>query len=142
MMSKAEVRAIVDENIRDLRNALQLNEWTVDIDYDANIDGRATCAADPMRFTARIVLNPGQLKNEKDVLDTLLHELLHIYHCEFDLYREAVRASVGDRVFKAMAPAFETGCERVVQRLCFLFRHTFNTTPKKLIAKVRREAAN
>ncbi len=139
MMSEAEVRKIVDENIRPLREALQLHGWFFRLRYSTSTGkNRATCASDPQRHEATITFNPGELVDEKDVLNVLLHELLHVYHAEFYLYWEAVKASVSGEVFDAMQPSYDNACEHLVEQVLCFFEHTLRTTPKKLIAAVRR----
>ena len=138
-MSKAEVRAIIDANIRDLAMALQLGGWRLILCYDGGLgqDG-ASCDTDPMRHIATITFNPGEFDDEKQVLNALLHELLHVYHAEFELYRDAVKTIVGDRLFAALDSTYQNACEHVVDNALSLLTLTFKTTPKKLIAAVRR----
>lgn len=142
MMSEAEVRAIVEENIRDLAMALQLGGWRLILCYDGSLgqDG-ASCSPDPMRHIATITFNPGEFNDEKQVLNALLHELLHIYHAEFDLYRDAVKATVSSEVFAALDATYQNGCEHVVDNVLSLLTLTFKTSPKKLIAAQRRREA-
>lgn len=140
MMSKAEVQKIVDDNIRDLRTALQLDAWFVRISYSSSLRVGASCETDPKRHEAIITFNPGEFDNEKDVLLALLHELLHIYHAEFDLYWEAVKEAVSCDMLAVMQPIFNNACEHVVEQLLRLLEHTFRTTPKRMIAAVKRKA--
>ncbi len=139
MMSKAEVKKIVEESIRPLRAALQLHDWQFVLVYDTSLGkDRAACTRDCQRHAATLTFNPAELEDEQDVLWTLLHELLHIYHAEFDLYLDSVKVPVPKQVFDAIEPSFHNACEHVVQKLERLLMLTFKTSPKKLIAAVRR----
>lgn len=142
MMSEAEVRAIIDANIRDLRAALGLHDWNIDVGYSTSVGDRvATCTADAKRHHATLLFNPGELDDESDVLRFLLHELLHLYNAEVHLYADAVNELVSERESATLQVLRTNASEHVVQYIERLLEHTFRTTPKRMIAAVRRREA-
>ncbi len=142
MMSEAEVRAIIDENICDLRAALGVHEWSIDVGYSTSPGGSvATCTADPKRHRATLVFNPGEFDDESEVLQFLLHELLHLYNAEVHLYSDAVHPLVSEREFATLEVFRTNATEHIVHCIECLLKHTFNKTAKKLIAAVRRREA-
>jgi nitric oxide synthase oxygenase domain/subunit len=87
------VKAIVEANIERLMEAIGIPHWRLTVYYEApeNPNWKASCdrsGADYWR--ASITIDPKHANDADDVIDSLVHELLHIVLAPFDLYRNAV----------------------------------------------------
>lgn len=83
-MDRSKVREIVKHRIRDLRDAVGLSGWGIDVVYES--DGAepacGKCVAQPEYRHATITLYPDRLDSVQEVEDVLFHELLHILHSD------------------------------------------------------------
>lgn len=118
-MDKSTAKLIIDDRLKPMRNAMQLNQWTIDVVW-GHIDGEAggqvkgQCTADPKYMRASIELDPESHADEADLLRTLRHELLHIFHAEYQLYRRQVGHVVSDTTFDGLDEAYQQASERTV----------------------------
>jgi len=106
------VKAIVDANVERLRDELWLNTWKIIVNYAA-LDGdtAAECGLDDADYNiAVITMDPAKFPTEKQVMQALVHELLHVTLARFDLWRDAAIALIPDHVY-------EDGAGKVEQRL-------------------------
>lgn len=92
-MDVSEVKRIVEANIRPMIDALCLGHWRIGIDYTKT--GRDNWIAMCDRsggdyFVASIILDPEMHDDEREVLKSLRHELLHLHLAPFDLFRDAM----------------------------------------------------
>lgn len=122
-MERAEVKTIVEAALPIFQSRLGLDHWTIKVDYDLRSDepglttyGWVHCLEE--YETARIRINPEAHVDEPQLLDTLQHELLHVVHSSFDLYREAVKSAVLDGIAQAMLEkVWHHACEKTVVAL-------------------------
>lgn len=129
-MDRSEVKRIVDANAEALRDALWLNTWKINVEYD-RLDGdhAAECGLDNADYNlATITMDPAKFSSEKQVVQSLVHELLHITLCRFDLYRDAMIALIPEHVYS-------DGGGQVEQRL---YRHAMEQAVEMLQRGVAR----
>lgn len=128
-MDQSAVREIVQVKVRQLRWALQLQDWKIDVEYGAlSSDGDSPrtmgeCYADAEYRAARIVLDPHVLDNEEEVLDVLRHEMLHIFHAELKTYRSAVCQLLARDSFLAVDEILKLATETTVKRIEQMLDH-------------------
>ncbi len=84
-MDTSAVKRIVEERLRPLQHRLQVQEWRVDVLYEALEDGTnaRTTFVYPYRH-AKIRIDPAQHDDEADVIRSLRHELAHLVLAPFD----------------------------------------------------------
>jgi hypothetical protein len=103
-MDRSAVKAIVDAAVGPMAALLGLSHWKIILDYGST--GDEDCAANCLRRidygTAFITINPEAMKDERQVLGTLRHELLHIHAAPFDLFYEAALASTDEKADPAL----------------------------------------
>ena len=120
-MDRSEVIRIVEANLDSLRDALWLQNWRIGINYGPceEPDTAGTCDLTDADYNrASINLDPHHLHNERDVLRTLVHELLHVVLARYGLYRDVVTGLVpkelGDQVTNAELAAWTHAQEQTV----------------------------
>tara|TARA_R100001143_G_C3359747_1_gene134748 strand:- start:5587 stop:6096 length:510 start_codon:yes stop_codon:yes gene_type:complete len=98
-MKKAEAEAISKKYSRAIKCALGLNDWNITVNFrkcgldedrssGTEFDGQ--CAADERYKFATITINHKSHATVEDLLDTIIHEHIHILHAVFGLFRSAV----------------------------------------------------
>lgn len=111
-MDASRVKAIVDANLERLRDELWLNTWKISVNYGP-LEGDTAAVVNLENAdynAAAITIDPAQLRTERDVMQTLVHELLHVTLARFELYRLSVIELIPDHVY-------EDGGGKVEQRL-------------------------
>lgn len=127
-MDESEVREIVNANIRQMRWALQLQDWEFKIEYaclghSSQETVKAECSPDPKYKHAVIVFDPAAVESEADVLRSLRHELLHCLYADIETYRKAVAQLLDDKPFNAVDEFFRHAVESLVGRLERMLDH-------------------
>ncbi len=92
-MNSSKVKIIVEANVGAMVEALCLGHWRIGIDYKktGRDDWIAMCdRSGGDYFVASIILDPEMHDDEREVLRSLRHELLHLHLAPFDLYRDAM----------------------------------------------------
>lgn len=136
-MDKSAVKGLVDRYLVDLRDALGMHQWTVNMVYGPIAGGAAGCVlADPKYREATITLDPEQFETEERVLDVLVHELSHLMHANAKTYRLAVDKVVSsevelvlDELYDLMVETWATNLEAMLDVL--------GLPPKELVRRVR-----
>ena len=87
-MTPKKAKRICDEWLPIFRWALQLQKWSFKIRYermtaDSPDDTKAgDVVSDTQYRTVLIRLDPGACDSKKELLDFLLHEMIHVFHAE------------------------------------------------------------
>jgi hypothetical protein len=90
-VNTAEVKAVVDANIKRLQWQTQTQAWTVVVDYEVPTGDPSWIAQVDRQLDylhATISLDPERHGDDGQVLDSLRHELLHLLLAPFDLYAD------------------------------------------------------
>lgn len=101
-MDPSRVKAIVDANLERLRDELWLNTWKISVNYEP-LEGDTAAIVNLENAdynVAVITIDPAQLRTKKDVMQTLVHELLHVTLARFELYRLSVIELIPDHVYQ------------------------------------------
>ncbi len=83
-MDTTAVKRIVEEHLHPLQHRLQVQEWRVDVLYEA-LEGETNARTNfiyPYRH-AKIRIDPAQHDDEADVIRSLRHELAHLVLAPF-----------------------------------------------------------
>lgn len=123
-LDASRVKAIVDANLERLRDELWLSDWKISVEYEPlEGDTAAECRLSNADYNVAVIaLDPAQFSNQKQVLQALVHELLHVTLARFDLYRDAVIELIPDHVY-------QDGGGKVEQRL---YRHALEQAVEML----------
>lgn len=118
-MDESQVKAIVNANLKQMRWALQLQDWDIEIEYrclgHGTLTVKAECTPELRYLSAVIVIDPAEAENEEGVLKSLRHELLHCLTAAMETYRKAVGQLLDDKVFNAIDELFRDACENTVR---------------------------
>lgn len=126
-MDESQVKAIVDVNLEQVLWSLQLQDWNLKFEYRCLGHGsditQAECTPSPRYRKAVIVIDPAAAENEKDVMDSLRHELLHCLIADIETYRKAVGQLLERDVFNALDELFSDAVEATVRRIEQMLDH-------------------
>ncbi len=84
-MDTSAVKRIVKKHLQPLQHRLQVQEWRVDVLYEA-LEGETNARTNfiyPYRH-AKVRIDPAQHDDEADVIRSLRHELAHLVLAPFD----------------------------------------------------------
>jgi len=123
MKESTAIKLITKKLVNRWKYLLGIEEWDIKFRYSKlEEDTMGVCMADPQYKKATIIVDIAEHKNNEELLDTIRHEMLHIIHAEFELYREMIKDHVGANTLTTMDTVFELGAETVVRRLEGLLR--------------------
>lgn len=136
-MSTNEVRAVVDGALAHMRRALSMERWDVHMVYEPLPGGTmGQCAINMAHQHATITIDPASHDDEAAVLDTLLHEFLHLAHGYFEVARKVAAQYLDENAMEAADVGFELGAEQTV--LAFqLILERMGVTVEKLLERGR-----
>jgi len=139
-MDKSDAREVINNALRPMRAALALNDWYVDFCFES-MEGKvsAECVANPDYVRARFIFDHDKYDSVSDLLDSMLHEFMHVALSEYELYRKACRPLVNDeKAWASLDEVYVHACETTVHRLENMLLHGVNTTPRRLVSRGRR----
>lgn len=122
-MTVKKLKKLYSKYFDDLRFALGLPMWDVEIVWnevgESKLLGHILIQPDSME--AVITIMCGMAKDEKQFLDTLRHELLHIIHAETSLYRKCMGQYIDSRRSDcAMDEVYDHMVEKMVARMEYM----------------------
>jgi len=134
-MDESKARKLVNKYIKGIRNGLQLWQWEINITYMHQEDALAELKIDAEYKKANIRINHDDHETEADLLRTLFHELLHIMHADFELYRDQVWETVSKRQAEVLDKSYTYACEKTVGRLLAIFEHGLGYDIKQFVKR-------
>ena len=126
-MDKSLVTEIVEANIDRLQKLLGLSAWVIVFEYHSVSDSDASGSCDCLveRQVALIVLDPGMIEDEADVIEVLTHELIHCITSTFHTYKAAVSCLVDSgNTLDAIGVIYERAEEEIVCHFCRILERT------------------
>lgn len=118
MMDLSEVRSIVNEHLKPIRDALQLQDWHIDTEYLPIGDNKAARIRITPRYRkALIQFDPAAQDDRENVLRNLRHELLHLVLAPFTSYSLAVGEFVPEANSNLDDRLYADACELTVGNL-------------------------
>lgn len=135
-MKRKKLKKIVNKHIDFMLWDMQLNDWDIAVEYgNASVGlrereggGYAACVSmQPEYEKALITLDPDYHHSEKDVLESLRHELIHLLHSDFALYRDTVGEFIerDSAAWSACDLAYQTACEKTALRIERMLDHGY-----------------
>jgi len=147
-METARAQAIVKENIKQLRWALQLQDWQIsnvcerieDKSDDSEWgDTAGYCLANPNYRAACITLDADKIDDEADVLAILRHEMLHLFHAELSrVFLAQVKTAVSEREYELLGITFAHCIERIVGRIEYMLDIGLGMQTKAMVRRAKR----
>lgn len=118
-MNQSEVRTIVEANVKRLMSAIGIPHWNVTIHYERHESGAmGTCDLAHIDYCrALITIDPAQHDTPQEVIDTLVHELLHIVLAPAELYRNASIQSLPEAAMNVTEIVYTHALEQIVLTL-------------------------
>jgi hypothetical protein len=119
-MDRSAVEAIVRREIEPLKRQLGISHWKVSAHYDLRADDcctRAQCTTLVDYERVRIDFDPDGMDDEAEVIETLLHELLHVVLSPFDIVVNALRDVLDERTRTILQSIHTHAVEKAVINL-------------------------
>ncbi len=88
MLLNKEAKKLAQDALRPMKYAMGLGEWRVTVIYDSLNGQMGSICPDPSRRRATMKLDLQDHVDKNDLLDTIRHELLHLMHFQFEVYRK------------------------------------------------------
>lgn len=102
------MQAIVNEHLVAYRDALGLPDWHIETAYGHDDGNAASVDLGKAAYRrARIIIDPAQHDSREEVLETLLHELLHIVLMPLRYHRISMRHQVAIARGADITPEFD-----------------------------------
>jgi len=136
-MDLSKAKAIVKEAAKPMKMALGLHDWKLEIEW-RHLEGvMAKCRALPAERMACIEFDNDAHGTKKDLLETLLHELLHCVHAHTGLLRHGVRQHLTEECWETYEDLHIYVIECIVRSLEEMLMASGMTIPR-LIARGER----
>ena len=87
----------IQHYLQQLVDILKLEKWDISysiVDYTMNEESKARNKVDYSYLNAEITIDRDKISNEDDLLDTLIHELLHLFQSPFFRFIDLVESSI------------------------------------------------
>jgi len=118
MKDAAAEKAVTKKFLTTWKRLLSIEDWDITIKYKSlPEDELGNCSVVAAHKQASIEIDPKQHKNKELLLLTVRHELLHLVHANFNIYRNAVEGCLGSSTIAVADTIFETGSEDVVLKI-------------------------
>ena len=146
-MDLSEARRITDEALPWLKWALQLQEWDITLswqhcspDDSPNFATKATAQPDPKYKILLIRIDPMEIDSEEDLLETLLHELVHALDSEWELFRRMALQLASESEDAMLHEAYAHAKEQTRFRVEAMLLHGLGLSPRRLIKRAKKHA--
>jgi len=122
-MDKSQAIRIVKRELPRYKKILNLPHWVFSFEYswigdsDDMIYGQ--CIAEPDYNSALITINVQLIEDEESLCRTIRHEMLHVLHSAFEVYRKAVAKILTNSEFNALDVLWGSCAESTVKQLEF-----------------------
>lgn len=138
-MDKSKMRRIVNKHVEQLRWALQLQTWKIDIEYCVlEGDSVASCLTNAPYHQMTIEIDCDKLDDKDEVLRFLRHEMLHGLHAEWDDLFVHVMECVSNKGQRAVLSNLRhQAAERLVGRLERMLDHGLKLDVHKMMEMSR-----
>jgi len=117
-MDKTIAEAIIKQEFPRYQKLFHLQDWTITFKYrwidDEDDLTFGNCVAEPGYKTATIAINHDLLDNKEELLKVMRHEMIHILHSSFDIYRDAIEKLLGKSEFEALDTVYSYCSEEAV----------------------------
>jgi len=144
-MDKSKAREIVKKVMPKLQSLLGLDDWNINIslqhidadeserDWSENYTIMGSCLANHCYNTASITIDHELARKPKELVDVLRHEMLHIFHSDFNIVRDQVKVALDEKTFKIVDEVFCLASEKTVSRIESMLNRGLKITAKKMM---------
>jgi len=84
----------IKTKVKQYQQIFGLENWTIELTEDPNLNASARTFADPRYYKASITYKPGKFTDE-----TIVHELIHIVMALYDFYADNLGREGSDELF-------------------------------------------
>lgn len=146
-MKTSECRRLVRKHTLHLMRVLSIQQWRIDFVYE-----EIKAEDVPAKFTvlmstdlhyryqkAMITINSSPIENEKDFLQSLRHELIHVALVSFSAYDDFARTLMPTHTdWVSLNKIYHDRYEELVLQIERMLDFGFGQTPEKMVATARR----
>lgn len=126
MMDRSRIKEVLEVIAQDMVKDLFISEWHIKVKQDSIDDARALCYVDPYYRTATIIIDPNEIKDERDLIETYRHELFHVVLHPIDEYRRLISKCVKKDTRQVAKEAYT----QVEERCVFMLEGIFDISMK------------
>lgn len=148
-MTENECRRLVRKHMLNMMRALGVSGWTIDVSYgEIDNEGNPKGFSNQMELSAHyryekalVGINPDKIRDEKEFLRCIRHELIHVALSPFTDYDNYLRKYVGEQpsgTWDAIEAAWQQHIERAVLNVERMIDWGLGLTPEKLITIAAR----
>jgi len=118
-MKEAEaIKAVTAKWVNHWKFLLGIDDWDVVFRYAKLEDGTlGECGVEAVHKSAGITVDIEKHKNKQELLETIRHELIHIMHAEFELYRNATIKYLTPNMIDMADDIYSIGAEGLVLKV-------------------------
>jgi len=121
MLSSDLARKVVDERAKPLVDLLRLQDWTIFIQFGKPVSPDAVACNNitPAYLNSDILIELNLISDVKHLIESLLHELIHLWLREFHVSRNSLpEGELENNLFKTFSYAEEATVVRIVRFMC------------------------
>jgi len=117
------VKAVTQKFIDRWKYLLGLDDWSIIIRYTKMEDGDlGECSVETPHKMATVVVDVAKHKNADHLLDTIRHELLHIFHAQFEHHRTLASKFAAPSMIEVLDEIYMIGAEDIVLKMEHLLK--------------------
>ena len=136
-MTIDDCKSIVGEYALPIAQVLGLGGWCLSFSYDDDGENYGTAQIAPDQQWAGINIDPDMHSNKAEVLDTILHELLHVVHAPLEQFRHQVNEHTKGAAREIFVTLGTTASEQLVAAWLGILTQVLGLTPAKLARKAQ-----
>ena len=112
------LKAVNSKFVDHWKNLLSLTEWDIQFRYTKMEDGDlGECSVEAPHKMATIVVDVVKHRDANHLLDTVRHELFHVFHAQFEHHRSAATKFLAPNAVELMDELYMLGAEDVVLKM-------------------------
>lgn len=117
------LKAVTKKFVDRWKYLLSLEEWDIQIRYTKMDDGDlGECSAETPHKLASIVVDVAKHKDTNHLLETIRHELIHVFHAQFEHHRTVASKFAAPNVIEILDELYMIGAEDIVVKMEHLFK--------------------
>lgn len=118
-MKESEAKKVVNAKfISKWQHLLAIEDWDIKVKFEKLEDGTyGEVSTEPAHRSATVSLDHNKHRNEEDLLETAKHELCHLVHGYFDMYKDSVDKHITPNMSDIAGDIFSIAEEDTVLRI-------------------------
>ena len=123
MKESIALKAVNHKFLNHWKDLLSLTEWDIQIRYTKMEDGDlGECSTETPHKMATIVVDVAKHKDAPHLLDTLRHEIIHIFHAQFEHHRSMAAKLAAPQMVEVLDELYMIGAEDIVLKMEHLLK--------------------